>query len=145
MTHSADPAKRPRFRLSSPTKAQIERLTAPSEVQVITAYVAWCRRMQGVMPELARGFHIPNGEARDAKTGAKLKRMGVRPGVLDWCLPVPRAGYHGMWIEFKKVGGIISEEQKTEIEALRGNLYCVAIFKDWLKAAEFTQNYLGYK
>lgn len=34
----------------------------------------------------ARGFlwcHVPNGEARNAVTGAKLKRMGVKRGVPD--------------------------------------------------------------
>ena len=30
-------------------------------------------------------FHVPNGERRDARTGAMLKAMGVKPGVAD-CL-----------------------------------------------------------
>jgi hypothetical protein len=52
---------------------------------------------------------IPNGGARDARTGAMLKREGVRPGVWDLflarrCLlsfhPIPL----GLWIEVKHPG-----------------------------------------
>lgn len=31
-------------------------------------------------------FHVPNGEARHVAVAAKLKRMGVRPGVADFLL-----------------------------------------------------------
>ena len=134
--------KRPRFRLTSPTAAQIAKATRPKEIQIHCAYVAWCRRMQGLHPELARGFHPPNGEARDAITGAKLKRMGVRASVLDWCLPVPRGGHHGLFIEFKRSGEKPTPGQSVEIAALRADGYRVEVFDDWAQAAEFTAGYL---
>jgi len=100
--------------------------------------------MQGHTPALARGFHPANGEERDAKTGAKLKRMGVRPGVLDWCLPVARGGYGGLWIEFKRPGGEEpSDEQRIEIANLRAEGYRVVVFDDWERAAQFTLDYLA--
>ena len=135
--------KRPRFRLTSPTAAQIAKATRPKEIQIHCAYVAWCRRMQGLHPELARGFHPPNGEARDAITGAKLKRMGTRSGIPDWCLPVPRGGHHGLFIEFKRPGEKPTSNQAGEIAALRADGYCVEIFDDWERAAEFTARYLA--
>lgn len=47
-------------------------------------------------------IHIPNGGSRaNAFEGWRLKRQGVKPGVSDLMLPVPSAGYHGLWIEFK--------------------------------------------
>ena len=37
-------------------------------------------------------FHCPNGEVRDKRTAAKLKAMGVRPGVSDFILIAPPNG-----------------------------------------------------
>lgn len=44
-------------------------------------------------------FHSPNGGARDKREAAKLKAMGVRPGVADLGLMLP-GGRMG-WIELK--------------------------------------------
>jgi hypothetical protein len=37
-------------------------------------------------------MHVPNGELRAVQTAAKLKRMGVRPGVADFLLVEPGRG-----------------------------------------------------
>lgn len=50
----------------------------------------------GSEPALKRGYHTPNGEHRDPRTAAKLRRMGVRAGVLDWALPVARGDFAGL-------------------------------------------------
>lgn len=52
-------------------------------------------------PELRWLFHIPNGGARDAITGARLKAEGVKPGVPDLCLPVARQGHTALYVEMK--------------------------------------------
>jgi hypothetical protein len=135
-------AERPRLRLTPLTPKQAAKLTRPKEVQVQCGYAAWCRRLAGVKPELARGFHVPNGEERDIRVARKLAAMGVRAGVLDWCLPVPRGGFHGLFLEFKRPGEKPSEEQWHELDCLRADGYCVAVFDDWLKAAEWTLAYL---
>lgn len=79
-------------------------------------------------------FAVPNGEARSAKTGARLKRMGVRAGEPDYVL---------LWqgraigLELKAEGGRQSPEQR-QIEQewlLAGGLYrCV---KGYEQAMEF--------
>lgn len=67
-------------------------------------------------------IHPPNGGVRpsrvDPKTGAryspeamKLKRMGVRAGVLDLLLLVKRRGFGGLFIEMKAKNGEWSKEQ----------------------------------
>jgi hypothetical protein len=33
--------------------------------------------------------HFPSGESRDARTGAKLKHMGLQPGWPDFIIIVP--------------------------------------------------------
>lgn len=140
----ASPA-RPRFRLTSPTAKQIERAIRPKEIQTHCAYVAWTLRLKHRVPELARGFHPANGEERAAKTGEKLRRMGVRPGVLDWHLPCARGPYGGLWLEFKRKGAKPSPWQQYEIEQLRAEGYCVAVFTDWELAAQYTLDYLAGK
>jgi len=46
-------------------------------------------------------FHCPNGGSRNEIEGAKLKRMGVRPGVADLILLTPRHGYGSLCLEGK--------------------------------------------
>lgn len=66
--------------------------------------------------------HLPFGEDRSAKTGARLKRMGTRPGAPDFLL---------IWIgrpiglELKALGGRQTETQReTERDwMLAGGLY----------------------
>lgn len=59
------------------------------------------------VPSLRLLHAIPNGGARgnDSRTnmirGAMLKAEGVRKGVPDIFLPVPKQKYHGLYIEMK--------------------------------------------
>jgi hypothetical protein len=58
----------------------------PSEVQI---HIAIAERLRWQARDDVMWFHIPNGELRDKRAAAKLKAMGVRPGVADllfiWC------------------------------------------------------------
>lgn len=59
------------------------------------------------LPDTARFTHIPHGEKRDAKTGAKLKRMGVRKGWPDFIiLACTRSGPATLCIELKDGSGL---------------------------------------
>jgi len=60
----------------------------PTENQEQAALFEWARLSEKRHPELKLLHHIPNGGARDGRTGAVLKRTGVKPGVPDICLPV---------------------------------------------------------
>jgi elongation factor P hydroxylase len=55
-------------------------------------------------------FAVPNGEKRDKPTGAKLKLMGVRPGVADFILLTSTA--LALAVELKTLKGRQSEDQK---------------------------------
>jgi hypothetical protein len=64
------------------------------------------------------GFHVPNGEIRDKSVAAKLKAMGVLPGVHDlvflWGEGNPVAGTitpRGLFLEVKAAGGKRSAAQ----------------------------------
>lgn len=56
----------------------------------------------GRFPELALMFAIPNGGERDKRVAARLKAEGVKRGVPDICLPIPRGGFHGLYVELKR-------------------------------------------
>ena len=75
--------------------------------------------MESRWPELRLLHAIPNGGKRDIRTAAMLKAEGVKPGVPDICLPVPRGGKHGLYIELKRrKGGTVSKAQEAWIRAL---------------------------
>lgn len=50
-------------------------------------------------------IHIANQRACTPSQGAKLKRMGVLPGVSDLFIPRAHSIYHGLWIELKSHKG----------------------------------------
>lgn len=52
----------------------------PSEAQIHIAVAEHCRAL--IKPDVL-WFHCPNGELRNKRTAAKLKAMGVLPGVGD--------------------------------------------------------------
>lgn len=116
------------------------------------------------LPELALFHAIPNGGARDKVTAAKLKAEGVKAGVLDTFLPVPKeytvpgdapdgqswqAWYMGLYIEFKaptrrnhKNGGM-SDAQVEFMDMVRTQGYCVRVAYTWREAANLVMLYYG--
>ena len=59
-------------------------------------------------------FAIPNGGYRNPREAIRLKREGVRAGVPDLMLAIPKDPYHGLFIEMKRTdGGVISPAQKN--------------------------------
>lgn len=102
----------------------------PTEAEEQTALFNWAEFAQAQYPELALLHHIPNGGSRHKIEAARLKAQGVKPGVPDICLPVPRGGYHGLYIELKRQHrGKISNEQKIWLTALSGQGYkCLVCF-----------------
>lgn len=98
----------------------------------------------GWHPLLRGMFHIPNGEKRDAVTGARLKRMGVKAGIPDIFLPIPKGQWHGLFIEMKTDKGVLSKSQRERIESLRQNGYRVDVCRGFLKAKETIEEYMGW-
>lgn len=65
----------------------------------------WAALNYGKYPELRFMYHTPNGGSRNVIEAVNLKAQGVRSGVPDICLPVPKGKYHGLYIELKRYGG----------------------------------------
>lgn len=121
-------------------------LPVPTEAQEQTTLFEWARLQRGKYPELDLLFHVPNGGSRNKAEAGRLRAEGVKAGVPDICLPVPRGRYHGLYIELKrKRGGRLYPAQMAWIEALMKQGYSVAICKGWETAAEIILNYLEGK
>ncbi len=89
-------------------------------------------------------FAIPNGGDRHVVVGAKMKAEGVRAGVPDLMLAVPRGGYHGLFIELKRQrGGRVSNTQQTIMDGLRAHGYRCEVCKGWIAARAVIEDYLG--
>jgi hypothetical protein len=116
---------------------------ALSESQEQTRLMDWTKQpsVRGQYPDLKYLFHIPN-ERPDKIQAALLKRMGVKPGVPDVFLPVPRGGYHGLWIELKVDGGKPSKEQRDWLEYLNGAGYCALLCYGWQTAQMEIEKYM---
>lgn len=81
-------------------------------------------------PELERRlFAIPNGGARNAYVGKKLKDEGVLAGVWDLFLAVPKGKWGGCFIETKWGRNGLSGSQKKFMEANYEHYYFF-IYKD---------------
>ena len=87
-------------------------------------------------------YAIPNGGNRNIITAKKLKDEGVRAGVPDLFLAVPKAPYHGLYIELKKPKGRASRVQLEYIELLREQGYYTAICYGFDDATNMILSYL---
>ena len=115
----------------------------PTEGEEQARLFSWCRMQSRQHPELELLFHIPNGGSRNKAEAGRFKAEGVKAGVPDLLLPVPRGGYHGLFIELKRLdGGRLRTEQKAWLDRLRAQGYRTAVCRGWEEASEALLEYL---
>ena len=100
------------------------------------------------VPELKLLHSIPNGGLRNKTVAAKLKKQGVKSGVPDIFLPLARCGYHGLYIELKKMKdstpkGVLSPNQEIWLESLRNEGYKTAVCYGWKEAKDVIEDYIS--
>jgi hypothetical protein len=106
------------------------------------SFFSWLRLNENKFPELKRFFAIPNGGHREQGAAVKFYLEGVRRGVLDTCLPLPRHGKAGLWIEFKAGSNNLTPDQVEWKAALELEGHEVHVVREWIEAAEITAAYL---
>ena len=115
----------------------------PTEHQEQCALFEWSAWQEGLWPELRLLHAIPNGGKRDKVTAARLKEEGVKAGVPDLCLPVPRGGKHGLYIEMKRrKGGKVSPDQLQWLDDLMHQGYECHVCRGCDEARETILEYL---
>ena len=95
--------------------------TVPTEAEEQEALFAWC---------LANGIdmvHIPNERKCTAYVAGQLLRQGLRKGFPDNFFPIASKGFHGLFIELKRVKKALSKKSPEQ--------------RDWIKRL----NKAGYK
>ena len=120
-----------------------EKIPIPTEHDEQKALFSWLAVMEHKYPELAFVFAVPLSAKRNPKTAQYMKSEGMKAGVPDIVIPIPRGNYHGMFIELKrKQGGKASPEQLAWSVTL-GNLgYYAIICYGWDEARSEIENYL---
>lgn len=100
------------------------------------------------------GFHVNNGsvmgggnaewqKTERAIRGRLAKLAGVEDGVADWVLLVPAGAWHGLCIEFKKPGGIVSDAQERFMGYAMSRGYWCAVCDNVDDAWELVVQYLN--
>ena len=87
-------------------------------------------------------FAVPNGGSRHKIEAANMKRQGVKRGVADVILQIPKKGYASLCLEFKTSTGKQSAEQKEyqrQVE-MAGSKY--VIVRSVEQAIQVMQQYL---
>lgn len=127
--------------------------TESAHQKALFAHIAIKRLENPELYEVLRFLHhIPNGGDRDIVTAGKLKAEGVKPGVCDLFLPLPKhvlvdskpKFFSGLYIEMKKPGKLddTSEKQVEFIDFTRSVGYFVMVCDSWEFAWEVIEWYL---
>lgn len=115
------------------------------------------------LSELSLMHAIPNGGYRHGSEASKLKAEGVKAGVLDTFLPVPKpfkfsdsdtgqggfGMYAGLYVEFKepkrrnRAEGGMSDAQIKFANDVRHQGYCARVAYTWYEAANVVMLYYG--
>ncbi len=121
----------------------IDSTPPPRESVEQKTLMQWARFNLTMHPELKLLYHIPNEGLRSYRTGRELKAQGMKSGVPDICLPVPRGKYAALYIELKRrKGGKVSDTQQEWISDLNKAGNRAVVCKGWEEAAEEIIKYL---
>lgn len=100
----------------------VERAKKPvaSESQEQAAVIEWWRfaHKKYDVPECSL-LHIANEGTGSVARGCLQKRQGVRAGVADLFLSVPRGSFSGLWIEMKRKDGQVRQEQREFLNQMQ--------------------------
>lgn len=117
---------------------------AGSESESQKQFFQWFKLVQPKIANNILCFSIPNGGARNAVTGARLKAEGCLAGVPDAFLAAARCGKHGLFIEFKKKnGGTLSKSQRDVFPLLEAAGYGVVVCRGFDEARQAVEDYLA--
>ena len=115
----------------------------PSEHSEQVALIRWAKMRSATLPELGLFFAIPNGGERHLFVAAKLKAEGVQSGVPDLMLPVARGGFHGLFIELKRMkGGRVTKQQTSWLNRLIRQGYSAVVCRGCHDAINQIEDYL---
>ena len=124
------------------SEAEYERLKSndspESEHEVQKALFQWAEAQSAHTHALSLLYAIPNGQYRPGQR----PEPGIQSGVPDLCLPVPSPPYHGLYLELKRDGGRLRDNQKDWLHELRGYGYAARVAYGFEEAKTTLEQYL---
>ena len=121
----------------------VNEMPVPMESAETSMVVRWALYHEPIWPELAMLYHIPNEGKRSVRTGAQMKREGMKSGVPDLHLAWPMGKFHGLYIEMKRrAGETPTQNQADWLENLHNAGYCVCWCRGADEAVQALVNYL---
>lgn len=87
----------------------------------------WVSWQEKINPTYSLIYHIENERKCSQFAGKIRKQKGVRKGVPDVCVAVPRGEFHGMYVELKIKPNKLSPDQRAMMTLLHGQGYCVRV------------------
>lgn len=112
----------------------------PTEEQEQIALVKW------LFSNKIFFYHVPNGSCKNIAQAIKFKKLGLRSGVPDICIPIARKGFHGLYIELKRQKSVkcaVSDEQKWWIAQLMSEGYFALICRGAEDSIKVITDYFG--
>ncbi|OIX34112.1 hypothetical protein AXW38_07300 [Yersinia ruckeri] len=88
-------------------------------------------------------IHIPNEGKRGPKAARDAKRLGLRKGVPDLFLALPRGGYAGLWIEMKALHGKLTTDQNQWLNKMNEMGYLAIIKFSCVEAVKTITEYIN--
>lgn len=107
------------------------------------ALFQWAELNRGLFPELEWMHAVPNGGARHPAVAVKLKKEGVKAGVVDIFLDVPRGGFHGFRAELKVGNNKATKDQARWIKHYLDQGYHAGVYTGWEAVREALIGYLN--
>jgi len=123
---------------------KVKKVRRQPEVEEQAALIEWADKT--VIDSVRIGdylIHIPNEGKRGPKAARDAKRLGVRAGVPDLFLALPRGGYAGLWVEMKSITGIPSSVQIKWINKLICEGYAVALCHGFRRRKDSIMKYIA--
>ena len=102
----------------------------------------WAKEKESLHLHLSLMFAIPNGGKRHIGTATKLKAEGVKSGVPDVFLAVPKNGKSGLFLEMKYGKNKLSTNQRWWVDSLRVEGYETAVCYGFEEARDKIISYL---
>ncbi|MCK2042546.1 VRR-NUC domain-containing protein [Chromohalobacter sp. TMW 2.2308] len=93
----------------------------------------------------ANTYAVPNGGSRHGLEAAKMKQQGVRSGVSDLVIAVPRGGYHGLYLELKATpprDAELAESQREWLAKMEEAGYCAKLARGIEEAKAVIREYM---
>lgn len=112
------------------------------EFQMQCAVIQWLAYEQKRHPELAYLYSVPSDIRTTPARAGRAKASGMKAGVPDLVLPVPRGGYFGFYIELKTEAGRVTPAQEDFLRFLRSVGYATGVYRSAPEARDKILAYL---